>query len=133
MAARAFFSEVVAGQAREQPGRIARWEGGERHSCRTLQGDTAPAGDQHQTASAPRQQRFHLSPVSGVVQQEQHALASQPVAPQAGPGVQVIGYVPHVDANAGQQIDQNVGRIVRTLASASVKGDEQLAIRELAG
>ncbi len=85
--------------------RLVRWQGLQRHGD-GLPGqiaEMAAAGDQHQAAVTPGQQRRDLAAAGGVVQHEQGPLPGHSVPPQRGPALQILGEIAGIHPNSCQQ------------------------------
>lgn len=94
-------------------------------------GQLGAAGDQHGAGRTARQQREDLVGGGGVVQHDQHLLASDQAAVQRGLGVQVWWESAGVDAEGIEERAYRVGRFGRPSGSAEpVQVDEQLPVGE---
>ena len=106
----------AAGQADEQVGGLAGRQCAKADRRRLLQrGQPPAAGDQHQAARRPGQQRADLIAAHGVIQHHQHLLAGQVTAPGRRPCLQTRRDLLRRDPGRQQQGSKRLSRIDRLL------------------
>ena len=105
----------AVGQSGEQVRGLAGRQRAQADRRRLLQrGQPAAAGDQHQAACRPRQQRADLIAAGGVIEHQQHFLVGQVPAPRCRPGLEAwricCGTTPAVSGKVASASAGSTGR-----------------------
>jgi hypothetical protein len=124
-----------AGQAGQQPGRLARSQGVQAdHGGVFQRGQPAPAGDQHQAARRAGQERPDLLVPGRVIQHQQDLLARDVVAPPCRPRVGPGRDLSRGHPGGQQQAGQRIGWVDRPLPlGVGMQRQEELPVREPVG
>ena len=101
------------------------------HGGVVQRGQPPPAGDQHQAARGPRQQRPHLLMPGRIIQYQQDLCARHLITPACRPGFEPGRDLSRGHPRGQQQAGQRVGRVDRPLPrGVGVQRQEELAVRE---